>query len=161
MRFSKMKVAELRKLAKEKNLDPFGLRKAPIIALLREAEKAENEEAAEIESEDEKDDGQVSANGDASGGGGNETEAILALRLQAELEKMRAKRAETEAKRAETEWNNEKERLALLSYASDGNAAGFDSSAEKEVRHLLPRMNDNSDDCLSFFSQFRNYFNVK
>ena len=64
---------------------------------------------------------------------------------------MRAKRAETEAKRAETEWNIEKERLELLSDSSDGNAAGFDSIAGKEVRHLQPRMSDNSDDCLSCF----------
>ena len=55
---------------------------------------------------------------------------------------MRAKRAETEAKRAETEWNIEKERLALLSDSSDGNAAGFNSGAGKEMRHLLPRVSD-------------------
>ena len=85
MRFLKMKVAELRQLAKEKNLDHSGLHKAQISALLREAEKAENAEAAEMESEYEQDDGQVSSNSDASGGGGKETEVIPALRLQLEL----------------------------------------------------------------------------
>ena len=52
--------------------------------------------------------------------------------LQLDLHKMRAKRAETEAKGAETEWNIEKERLALLSNSSDGNAAGFDSAPERK-----------------------------
>ena len=31
--------------------------------------------------------------------------------------------------------------------------ARFDSNAGKEVRHLLPRMSDNSDDCFSFCSE--------
>ena len=151
MRFLKMKVAELRKLVKEKNLNTSGLHKAKFIAWLREAEKAENEEVAEIESEDEQDDGQVNPDGDAAGGGGKETEAILALRLPLELEKMRAKRVETEAKMAETERNIEKERLRCSRILATEILLDSTAAPEKEVRHLLPRMSDNSDDCLSFF----------
>ena len=106
-----------------------------IIAVLREAEKAENEDEAEIESEDEQDDGQVISNGDAAGGGRKETEAILALRLQMELHKMRAKRSETEAKRAETEWNIEKERLALLSDSKTSTL--LDSTARRKGSEAL------------------------
>ena len=68
-----------------------------------------------------------------------ETEVILALRLQLELEKMKAKRVEKE-------WEIEKGRIVLLSDPGSGSAIGFESSAGKEVRHLLPHMSDNSED---------------
>ena len=65
------------------------------------------------------------------------------------------------AKRAEKEWEKEKGRRVLLSDPDSGSEIGFESSAGKEVRHLLPHISDNSEDCLSFFSQFRNNLKLK
>ena len=91
-----------------------------------------------------------------------DSEVIAKLKLQLELEKIKAMRSEADAKMVEMELLMQRERVTLSTDQSSDQAARSDDNGEKaDVRHLLPRMSDAVDfDCLSFFHSLEVTFKV-
>ena len=91
----------------------------------------------------------------------NDSEAISTLKLQLELEKLKAMRSEADAKRVEMELIMQRERVTLSADQSSDQAARSDDTGERsDIKHLLPRMSEVADfDCLLFFHTLEITFN--
>ena len=154
--YSGLRVAELRELCEERNIDPRGLNKPQLIEALRvsdenndgsdrESEAASDAEGSEVEigggayaaAEDGSDVVEAAA---STAGDGIESETITVLRLKLALA------AQERAARAE-EWEREQQRGAMQPPARPSPRSHFD-----DVKGLLPSMCDS--DALSFFMSY-------
>ena len=167
--YSGLRVAELRELCEERDIDPRGprgLNKPQLIAALRVSDE-NNDEGRE---ESENGDGELEIGADTEFCGdsgsvadfvsvagqatGDEPESVAVSRLKLALAEKQAKwereRDERASAAREREWEIERERLEMQSRVNS-NAPPAARTTRPDVHHVLPKMTGN-DDVLTFFS---------
>ena len=140
---------------RREGLDCIGLKRADMLALLKQTEADEVMAPAAADDGESGSDEEVTVDGAAGDGSGDNTnssgaydsETVTALRIKLLLAKEKRLLQKKSAELKEVEWEREKERIALLGAAGSG--ARFDSNSDgRGYRGQLPHMQD---DVLAFF----------
>ena len=175
--YTQLKVAELRQLCDERQIDANGLTKPQLIAALRASDGSDddgrtNERGGEqgLDNGDDRE----SSDGDSvteyssvadQVGDEPETVAILKLKLvlaerQAKWERERDEREKERDQRAsearERQWEIEREKIALMAQTQvSPTTPGVNRATNRaDIQHLLPKMSGGDDDILNFFHTF-------
>ena len=175
--YSQRKVAELRRMCDDRNIDRRGLKKPQMIAALRDFDNDNSPGVRGDESDgheeemafDEGGGGAASGSGSVAEfpsltnrAGGEEPESVAVLKLklalaeqQARWEKEKDEREREREERArearERDWEIEQQRLNLQ--AQLGPTTPNVRASRADIHHLLPKMNS-EDDVLNFFHVF-------
>jgi hypothetical protein len=157
---SKMRVAELREFCTHKGFNVDGLTRVQMLNLLKDSnidevqideDEVVDQEGNVDEFEDVFDDSKSDVSDSSQQSSKAVSHELRLLELKLKLAESERLKVEAEQKKADSEWEREKERMTLLGNSNDSEV--LIRSESRDVKHLLPRMDENGD-VLSFFYCF-------